>query len=268
MRYLLLLVSSLFIFERLTRKYASNSFATLDFYVGKKGSGKTTILTSIALKYLKKGVKVYSTEDIPGCFTFDPRDIGKYDFDSGSVILIDEISLVFNNRDWTNFDKDKIEWFVLQRHHRNKVVIATQSSSFEKTIRDLVDQLFIVKKLFRVFILARPVNRVVDINNNEAGDNAGGQIVFKYRYSGLPKVYLLPLYTPFFDSFSLPEKKREIRSQYIEMSEMQEELMSARGVLKLQLSKLYQLLKKRILQGRDLLRSAAIKIWRKIHKVG
>lgn len=265
MRFLLFLVGSLFLFERLTRKFASNNFATLDFYVGKKGSGKTTILTSIALKYLKQGVKVYSTEDIPGCFTFDPRDIGKFDFDSGSVILIDEISLVFNNRDWTNFDKDKIEWFVLQRHHKNKVVIATQSSSFEKTIRDLVDQLFIVKKLFRIFILARPVNRIVDINNNESGSDAGGQIVFKYKYSGLPKIYLLPLYTPFFDSFSLPEKKREIRSQYIEMTELQEELMTVKGALKLHASNAYSFLKKKLLQGWGGLRSATIKIWRRIH---
>lgn len=253
MRWLLFLAGSLFIFERFTRKYSSNDFARLLFYVGKKGSGKTTILTATALKYLKKGVKVYTTEDIPGCYTFDPRDIGKYDFTPGSLILIDEISLVFNNRDWTNFDKDKINFFVLQRHYGNRVIIATQSSSFEKTIRDLVDEVYIVKKLFRIFILARPVNRSVDINNNESGDSAGGQIVFKYRYSGLPHVYILPLYTPFFDSYSIPERKREIRSEYVDMDEMQKELMTIQGALKLHAAKAWKAAKLILQKGKVVL---------------
>lgn len=244
LRLILFLAGSLFLFERLTRKYSSNSFATLDFYVGKKGSGKSTILTAEAMKYVKKGIKVYSSEEIPGCYKFNPKQIGKYSFDPGSVIIIDEISLVFNNRDWQTFDAEKIEWFVLQRHHRNKVIIATQSSSFEKTIRDLVDNIYIVKKIFRIFILARPVNRIVDITNSEGGDAVGGQIIFKFKYSGLPIVYLLPRWTPFFDSFSIPEKKKRIQEKYIEISDMQLDLLTLKGSIKLHLSNIWSAAKK------------------------
>lgn len=244
LRLILFLAGSFFIFERLTRKYSSNSFATLDFYVGKKGSGKSTILTAEAMKYVKKGIKVYSSEEIPGCYKFNPKQIGKYSFDPGSVIIIDEISLVFNNRDWQTFDSEKIEWFVLQRHHKNKVIIATQSSSFEKTIRDLVDHIFIVKKIFRIFILARPVNRIVDITNSDGGDAVGGQIIFKFKYSGLPIVYLLPRWTPFFDSFSIPEKKKRIQEKYIEISDMQADLLTLHGTIKLYLSNIWGAAKK------------------------
>lgn len=244
LRLILFLAGSFFIFERLTRKYSSNSFATLDFYVGKKGSGKSTILTAEAMKYVKKGIKVYSSEEIPGCYKFNPKQIGKYSFDPGSVIIIDEISLVFNNRDWQTFDAEKIEWFVLQRHHKNKVIIATQSSSFEKTIRDLVDHIYIVKKIFRIFILARPVNRIVDITNSENGDAVGGQIIFKFKYSGLPIVYILPRWTPFFDSFSIPEKKMRIQEKYIEISDMQADLLTIRGSIRLHLSTLWSAVKK------------------------
>ena len=36
---------------------------------GKKGSGKTTLMTKLALAYQKKGWKVYCDREVPGCIT-------------------------------------------------------------------------------------------------------------------------------------------------------------------------------------------------------
>lgn len=240
-KLLLILTISAFIFEKFTRKYADSGENTLDLYVGKKRSGKTTILTALAIKYLLKGKKVYANYDIPGCYRFDPTMIGFRDLPANSVAILDEIGIVFNNRSWESFDIQKIEWFKLQGHHKVKVIIATQSpTDFDKVIRELVDRIFIVKKLFRIFIISRRVTKTLDIANSEGGQNVGGNIVFRYSYAGLPRIYLLPRYTPFFDSFALPEIKEEIASRYNDISEMQRDLMTIAGTIKYYVSHFFK----------------------------
>ena len=54
---------------------------------GKKGSGKSTTLCKLALKYLDKGWKVYSTEPIPGTYQIKPEQVGFIQFEPHSVIL-------------------------------------------------------------------------------------------------------------------------------------------------------------------------------------
>ena len=45
-------------------------------YIGKKGSGKTTMIVKLALKYQKKGMRVYSTVPVPGCYFIEPYRLG------------------------------------------------------------------------------------------------------------------------------------------------------------------------------------------------
>ena len=61
---------------------------------GKKGSGKTTLMCKMALKYRKKGWHVYSNVHIPGTYHFDTVDIGVAHFPENSILLIDEVGLV------------------------------------------------------------------------------------------------------------------------------------------------------------------------------
>lgn len=115
--YILIVVFALIvIWDKLTRKYV-NPYK-LHFFIGKKGSGKSTVLTKIALQSLKQGKTVFSTEPIPGTYVLKPEDIGFYEFPPGSVILIDEVSLVWPNRDWKKLKGEVVEWFRLQRHRR------------------------------------------------------------------------------------------------------------------------------------------------------
>lgn len=50
---------------------------------GKKGSGKTTLMTKLALQYQKKGWRVYCDREIPGCYLYDIKDFGKRQFPPG-----------------------------------------------------------------------------------------------------------------------------------------------------------------------------------------
>ena len=76
-------------------------------------SGKTTTLCMIAQNALKgksvlglgKYENVFTTFFCRGCKKLDFADLGKYDF-SNSLILIDEISLYADNRNFKNFDSD------------------------------------------------------------------------------------------------------------------------------------------------------------------
>ena len=81
-------------------------------------SGKTTALAMIAQRCLKgkstAGIaphgNVFTTFYCKGCYKLEFMDLKKYDF-SDSLILIDEISLFADNRDFKSFDKDLIYFF-------------------------------------------------------------------------------------------------------------------------------------------------------------
>ena len=73
-------------------------------------SGKTTYLCKIAKSYIKRGIRVYSNFPCHGCYKLDFSKLGRFDF-SNCVLLIDEISLVADSRDWKNFNSDLVYFF-------------------------------------------------------------------------------------------------------------------------------------------------------------
>lgn len=144
------------------------------FYFGKKGSGKSTLLSKIAYENLKKGKTVYSQEVMSfkvrtkafskkvvlSTIPIEPYYIYNYTFPTGSVILIDEASLLWSNRDFANKNlKPVIEWFQQQRKYKVTVHLFSVSFDIDKKIRDLCDEMFIVQKFMRVLTVARHVVR-------------------------------------------------------------------------------------------------------------
>lgn len=67
---------------------------------GKKGSGKTCDIARESLKAQKRGKKVYSNIEIPGNYVFNPLDMKDFTFEPNSLVLIDEVGLIWNNRDF------------------------------------------------------------------------------------------------------------------------------------------------------------------------
>lgn len=151
-----ILVAALYVY--LTRNYV-NPYKLI-FLFGKKGSGKSTMLTKLAYKYKRKGWTVYTTEHLPGLLDIaDPRDIYKISFPEKSCILIDEVSLIWDNRDFKNMDKKVVEWFRYQRHHKCRVYFFSQTFDIDKKLRDLADEMYLVNKYFRVFVIASHIVR-------------------------------------------------------------------------------------------------------------
>lgn len=90
-----------------------------------------------------------------------------------SVILCDEINLLWDNRDFKSFPKDMQKYFRLQRHYKHIFIGFSQTYDCDKKIRDLADYLLIVRTTARVWIHAKAyVKKVVvvspeDENNRE-----------------------------------------------------------------------------------------------------
>ena len=145
------------IYHLLTKKFIQ--WEKFYFIFGKKGSGKSTTLTKIAMNYIKKGYKVYASYDMPGCETFNPRDIGHYKFDDYSIVIVDEMSLLYSNRDFKNMDPKVIEWVQQLRKQHCRLYGASVCFDIDLKLRDQADYLYLMKKYLRVLSVCRLIDK-------------------------------------------------------------------------------------------------------------
>lgn len=196
-----------------TRKYL-NPYK-LTFIFGKKGSGKTTILCKYAFQYLKKGWNVYSTEGYPGTYLIQPEDIGFYHFPPNSCIIVDEVGMCWDARNFKKFPPEVRDFFKLQRHNKLRVILASQTFDIDKKIRDLTDDMYLLSKSLRVFSYAKRILRKTVLI--EAQGDSASRIdenlcfdSFLWFWCGSRRFTFIPRYARYFDSFSpsqLPEKE-------------------------------------------------------------
>lgn len=213
------LIAFYVIYDRLTRSYINNS--KLILLIGKKGSGKTTQLTKIALQNIKKGRKVYSTVSIPGTFHMDPQSLDKgLTIDPGSVLLIDEVGMIWDNRQFKSFSTNTRDFFKLQRHAGITCYMFSQTTDVDKKLRDLCDEIWLCKNIFRVFSLQRLIIKKIGVTKDEEGQ---GQLVDTYQFAGLlggVRFTFIPRYVDFFDSYELATKPI-VKDQPVPMSSLQ-----------------------------------------------
>lgn len=204
----LLICCSLLAFHFATKKYI-NPY-TLTMIMGKKGSGKTTLLTKLAIESMRAGRKVYSTEKIPGTYFLDYQDIGHFMLEPNSVLLVDEVGMIWDNRNFKNFSNEVRDWFKLQRHYKVSVYLFSQSFDVDKKIRDLCDFMYIVEKKFRVFSYSKRIVRrlVVIKSSSEAPSRIDEDLEVDsilLALSGSRRFTFIPKYSKYFDSFSIPD---------------------------------------------------------------
>lgn len=123
---------------------------SVSLYFGLPGAGKTTILSYLAKKALKKGTyrNIYSNVRLQmfGVTYIDNSCIGRYDL-SDCLILIDEATLFADNRDYKSFGKDKITYFLEHRHFNADIVLFTQQwDGVDRKIRVITDRVYYVYK--------------------------------------------------------------------------------------------------------------------------
>lgn len=211
-RICLLLIAVVLIWHNLTKKYI-NPYK-LYMVVGKKGSGKSTMLTRLAYDHIRAGWTVYTTEGLPGTYKIDYTDIGKYNLPAGSCLLVDEVGMIWDNRKYKDFPDHLRDWFKYQRHEGVKVFLFSQTFDVDKKIRDLTDNMYLVTNKLRVFAYAKRIIKVPDLIKPSAEGPARLDDVLKFDsllwfWCGSRMLTFIPRYVKLFNSherLGLPEK--------------------------------------------------------------
>ena len=167
----LILIICVLIFHFTTLKYLNPYKLTMIF--GKKGSGKTTLLTKITLQHLCKGWQVYSNVRIPGAYLIKDEDVGRAFIPPNSVLLIDEVGMIWDNRQYKDFQSHVRDWFKLQRHYKVKVFLFSQTFDIDKKLRDLTDEMYLVENKLRVFSYSkRIIKKIVVVESTGESSDA------------------------------------------------------------------------------------------------
>lgn len=176
---------------------------------GKKGAGKTTMMVKLTAKYLKKNWPVYSTCSIPGAYLIDPRDIGKYNFPKDSCLLIDEVGMIWDNRDFKNFKPEVRDWFKLQRHYGCCVWLFSQTWDIDIKLRNLTDKLYLCINYFNCVTVCKEIKRkitVVKPSENTESRIADELVISPFFLApfGARLFIWIPKWVKYFDSFEAP----------------------------------------------------------------
>ena len=181
---------------------------------GKKGSGKTTLIAKLTYKYLKKGRPVYSTVAIPGAYLFDVNKIGLVNLPPESVIFIDEVGMIWDNRNYKQFKEHVRDYFKLQRHYRHTVYLFSQAFDIDVKLRNLTDHMYLTRTYFNVLSVARRISRSITIVHPSAEGEA--RIADDLSLDPLILFWLnsvmitwVPTWVKYFDSFEVPVLKDE-----------------------------------------------------------
>lgn len=161
---------------------------SISAYFGPPGSGKSSVLTLIAQKELKliskgksKYQTVYTNFPCSGCTQFSFNDLGVYYFHDCLVIL-DELTLSADSRDYKNFPQRAKEFITLHRHFNIDLIYTVQDwSRAEKTIRENTVSLYYVSNLIW-FSVVRPIYRTICVNEMV------GDLIMGYRFPTLKEL--------------------------------------------------------------------------------
>ena len=190
-----------------TRKYLNPYKLYLVF--GKKGSGKSTYLVKLAKQHLKRGWIVYTNMDelcMPGVRHFNIQHLGDFVPEARSLLILDEVGMIWDNRDYKVFKPCVRDFFKLQRHYHVKVYMASQTFDVDKKLRDLCDGMFLHTNFLRVFTIGKRIVRKVVLtqSTSEAESRISEDLVmlpfWDWTFTYIPK------WAKYFDSHSIPDK--------------------------------------------------------------
>lgn len=175
---------------------------------GKKGSGKSTYLVKLAVKYLKKGFYVYTNmEDmvVPGVRLINIDDLGDFIPEANSLLLVDEVGMIWDNRNFKNFKPSVRDFFKLQRHYKVLVYLASQTFDIDKKLRDLTDGMILNINVLNVLTIGKTIVRKITLteSTSEAESRIAEDLKFRpfwhWKYTYIPK------WSKYFNSFQIPD---------------------------------------------------------------
>ena len=189
--------------------YKYRNIYKLNYFFGKKGAGKSLLMVSYMLKYIKKGYAIYS--DIPSLNLNGVRQISASDLDKfvptqNSVLFLDEVGRTFDNRKFASFSDGARDFFKFQRKYKVIVFMNSQSFDVDKKIRDLIDRYYLIQSFGNVLCLCRPINRKVALV--EASSQGESRVADNLKFAPFWewKWIYMPQYFKYFDSFEAPAR--------------------------------------------------------------
>lgn len=203
--FVIFVCACLFLFHWSTRKFI-NPYKLIMIF-GKKGCGKSTTIAKLVQQHYKNGWICFSTIEVPNAYYIDPELIGEYWFPENSVLFIDEVGMLWDNRDFKNFKPKVRDWFKYQRHNKVKVYLFSQTFDIDKKLRDLTDSMYLLVNKFRVFSYGKKISKIIVLTKSQA-ENPGSiseDLQFEpfiLFFMGTRTLTFIPKYAKLFDSHS------------------------------------------------------------------
>lgn len=209
--YVLIVISLFTLFCLYMAKRFRNPYKLIMVF-GKKGSGKTTYLCKLAQQHIKKGWTVYSTVHIPGTYKISGEDVGVLHFPENSVILMDEVGMLYDNRDFKNFKTSTRDYFKLQRHYKHKVYLFSQTWDIDIKLRNLTDEMYLLFNFAGWLSIGKQIKRkVVVVKPSEDSESriADELIISPFLLTpfGARVFTYIPHWIRYFNSFEAPKLK-------------------------------------------------------------
>lgn len=181
---------------------------TLTLIYGKKGCGKSTVAQKYIYQHYKKGWHIYYNQGdsrFKMGTAIDASKLWEVQFEPHSLLIIDEVNLLWDNRQFKTFPKELGEWFRLQRHYKVKVILFSQTADADKKIRDLTDTVYLCKRYFQVLICCTPYVKEIIYREPQFAGDVSGFIDHYRKLSWGPlgcNFCWLPKWVKFHDSFA------------------------------------------------------------------
>ena len=142
---------------------------------------------------------------IPGVRHFDVAQLGEFVPEADSLLLIDEVGMIWDSRDFKKFKPEVRDFFKLQRHYHVVCYLASQTFDIDKKLRDLTDGMILFVNVFNVFSVGKSITKkiVLTDSTSEAESRIAENLKFKPIWDW--KFTYIPKYSKYFNSFKVPE---------------------------------------------------------------
>lgn len=188
-------------------------------YFGLPGCGKTTKFVQLAVKesrLIDRGKSRYKyivgnidLVNVPHYNKINFQTLGKIGYPD-ALVLIDEASLECDSRDFKNFARHTLEYFLLHRHWNNDVHLFSQQwNGIDLKIRAITNKVVYLHKSPILRFLTRETTIRYGVVIPKIGENKGGEICMGYFDPGPVAKFFEPRfircpYYKYFDSWTRP----------------------------------------------------------------